>query len=110
MLWTLDGKYPVGTPRMQIGSEFVHYPGMNETPTRVSNIVPGGYGHVMYMDPALFHDNISLAYLNQSQSILDMNVDHRASRIEMNPHSKYQYGNTENGSKVIQTARKDDGP
>lgn len=23
MLWTLDGKYPVGTPRMQIGGEFV---------------------------------------------------------------------------------------
>ena len=60
---------------------------MNETPTRFSNIVPGGYGHMMYMDPALFHDNVSLAYLNQSQSILDINIDsnNRQSRVELVP-------------------------
>jgi len=83
MLWTLEGKFAAGTPRMyHVGGEFGLYPGMNETPTRFSNVAPGAYSNFLYMDPALFHDNISQANLNQSQSILDINVDHRASRAD----------------------------
>lgn len=108
MLWTLDGKLPSGTPRMQNGGELGLYPGMNETPTRFSNIAPGAHNNLMYMDPTYFHDNISLAYLNQSQSVLDVNVDHRASRVEAHP-SRGPISFPEPPTKASLVAPKDDG-
>lgn len=102
LLLTLEGRLPVGTPRIQ-GAEFGFYPGMNETPSRFSNIPPGAYNNYMYMDPAHFHDNISLAQLNQSQSVLDIYADHRASRMEL-PLSRHPTGGADYPKKTSQSA------